>query len=208
MWSQGLDFQAASPLPADEVLGSADGIERLDAPRTTRSGAALTPAYADGRGWIGQAGEYLAEPGQRGGDGWQRGGVGGGEGCLLLVGGVAVEQGGGQPEPQRAGGFAEGAAGQGRGAVAFQEQPGQGGGGGDLVPGPQVVAPGLEVGVDVEAGLRGRNGKPGGGAHGRDGGRDLRVQGAAGRDALGDGRGFGEGQGGGVLDRRGGRGPD
>ena len=54
-------------------------------------------------------------------------------------------------EPQRAGGLAEGAAGQGRSAVALKEQPGQVGGGGDLVAVSQVIAPGLEVGVEVEA---------------------------------------------------------
>ena len=62
----------------------------------------------------------------------------------------------------------------------------------------QVVAPGLEVGVDVEAGLRRRDDQPGGGAHAGDGGGDGGVQGAAGRDALADRRGFGEGQGGGC----------
>jgi len=38
--------------------------------------------------------------------------------------------------------------------------------------------------------------------------RNGGVQGPAGRDARGDLRGLGEGQGGGVLDRRGRRGPD
>jgi hypothetical protein len=80
----------------------------------------------------------------------------------------------------------------------MQQQLCQARGGGDLVPASQVLAPGLEVGVDVEAALWQRDGQPGGGG----------VQGRAGRDARGDERRLGEGQGGGVLDRRGGRGPD
>ena len=57
--------------------------------------------------------------------------------------------------------LAERAARQGPGAVALQQQPGQARAGGDAVAAGQVPAPRLEVGVDVERGLRRRDVEPG-----------------------------------------------
>ena len=70
---------------------------------------------------------------------------------------VPVQRPGGQPQPQRLRALAERAAGQGSRAVALQQQPGQGGAGGDAMAAGQVRAPRLEVRVDVERRLRRRH---------------------------------------------------
>ncbi len=74
--------------------------------------------------------------------------------------------------------------------------------------GSQRAAPGAEAGVKVEGGLRRGDIQPGGGEPARHGAADRRVQGPAAGDPFGKFRGLGEGQGGGVLDRGGGGGPD
>jgi len=70
------------------------------------------------------------------------------------------------------------------------------------------AAPGVEAGVEVERGLRWPDLQPGGGEPARRGAADRGVQGPAAGDPFGQFRGLGEGQGGGVLDRGGGGGPD
>src|SRR5258708_8152270 len=107
-----------------------------------------------------EVGEDLLQPGQLRRDPRQRQRVGRGQGGLLLLVAVAVEQPGGQPQPQGSRALTERAARQGPGAVPVKQQLGQARAGPDAVAPGQVPAPRLEARPPPERRLPGPNTTP------------------------------------------------